>query len=378
MRRSTKQTTSGGPDEIRRPPGCRAITLATTLALTSLVAASTATAEAAATDGPQHPGIVGGTTATTATYPWQVRLEISTNVGSFLCGGAVIHSRIVLTAAHCLSGDFTVQGVTAYFGRDLASSGGTAAAAVGGLASNSYNPGTFSYDWATIYFDTPIPAVFTPIKIAGKNERSLWSAGRVATAVGFGNTTEGGQTSPTLLQVPMPIQADSTCSGDDVYGTAFSKASMLCAGAMAGGKSTCQGDSGGPLIVRGDKDVWRIAGIVSWAEGCARPNRPTVFTRIAEPAVTALLQQEIDLVKQNNPSLFPGTESAIDIVGSGAVPYGCTAAKKKAKSAKATVASKAKAVKAAKTKAAKAKAVKALKAAQKKSKAAQKKAKKAC
>lgn len=351
------------------------IALATSLSLTGLAAGPAATA-APATDGTSAPRIVGGKPASTASYPWQVRLEVATTTGTGLCGGAVIHSRIVLTAAHCVVGDFQVQGITAYFGRDLVATGGVMANAVGFLQNQSYNPSTANYDFATIYFDIPIPAQFTPIKVAGANERSLWKAKRVATIAGFGNTTEGGQLSPTLLQAPMPIHSDKTCT--KAYGTSFFKGSMVCAGAMKGGVSTCQGDSGGPLVVRGDKGVWRIAGIVSWAEGCARPGKPTVFTRIAEPAMTALLLQDIEFVKQNNPGLFPGVEAAIDIVGSGAVPKGCTAAKKAAKKAKTAVAQRAKAVKAAKTKPAKAKAMKALQAAKTKSRKAQSKAKASC
>ena len=45
-----------------------------------------------------------------------------------------------------------------------------------------------------------------------------------------------------------------------------------------------QGDSGGPLSCyarMGDKEVWMIAGIVSWGIECGLPKFPGVYTKIS-------------------------------------------------------------------------------------------------
>lgn len=271
----------------RRPHLGRAVVgvLAVGALAASTLMATSATAVQPDDSGERQPRIVGGSTADPAQHPWQVLLEPN----GFLCGGSVVHPRLVLTAAHCVTDDdggvFPAETIGAYLGRRNADSGGLTLDVQGVHVAPGYDPVTVADDYALLTLGSPVPSS-SVIKIAGAGEEALWASGRQATVSGFGATSEGGPSSPVLKQVTLPLRPDGDCSS--VYGD-YDVDRMLCSGAFQLGQDSCQGDSGGPLTVTSTQGR-RLVGVVSYGNGCGAGD-PGVYVKIGSGVVRSALTQ---------------------------------------------------------------------------------------
>lgn len=244
--------------------------------------------------------IVGGRSVSAGDHPWAVALASRDRFGADrsgqFCGGALVGTRTVITAAHCLSQE--VLGVNRSKLRDLSVISGR-----GDLDDRKtgrelpvrkvwVNPGfkakTNAGDVAVLTLAKAVPKKDT-VPMADEGD-AAYRAGTTARVYGWGDTTGTGNYASGLRTADVRVMQDAACaraypqgSSDGVY----QKQTMLCAGMQQGGRDACQGDSGGPLVARG-----RVVGLVSWGSGCGEQGRPGVYTRVS--AVSDLVRAHSD------------------------------------------------------------------------------------
>ncbi len=232
--------------------------------------------------------IVGGSDVTDFDYPWMTAIyRRGQSVDAFfpICGASLIADRWLLSAAHCFVDSETGQPTDvddlAFLidTLDITGDDGIFAAIAQVIIHPAYSVETDSNDIALIQLAAPVN--IEPIAIP-QVSGLFPQVGETSTVTGWGATSEGGQISPILQEVDLPIVSHGACAPFyENSAVNLQQELAVCAGGFrTGGLDSCQGDSGGPLFVqRGDESVQ--AGIVSVGLGCARPGVPGVYTRVA-------------------------------------------------------------------------------------------------
>jgi len=222
--------------------------------------------------------IVGGTEVNPKNkYPWMVALMDGTGSSQF-CGGTLVASKYVVTAAHCMFFDQNAQqplattDVKVRIGdHDLATTGETSipekTISVSKITNHpSYAPagGSLNNDITVLELSEAVDLnVYTPACLAQTSDESTFY-GKTAQVYGWGTTSSGGAASSKLLEVDVPVVTPTQCATS----MGPMEGGQICAGGVSG-KDSCQGDSGGPLSYESNGQHILI-GDVSYGDGCAK------------------------------------------------------------------------------------------------------------
>ncbi len=221
--------------------------------------------------------IVGGSAA--GSYPFMASVQ---DGGSHFCGGTVISSTWVLTAAHCVP-DGNASGLSVRVGSNNNTSGGTVIPVSAVKVHGSFD-GTY-FDAALLQLASSVAGLpnVAPIALAGASNDNLEAEGTPVVVAGWGDNnpvTMGLLAGPTLNEAALSVVSDANC-GEGAEGS-NAALTTVCAEALL--KDSCQGDSGGPLFWKSGTQRIQI-GIVSHGLLCALPGFPGAYSEVNNASI---------------------------------------------------------------------------------------------
>jgi len=226
--------------------------------------------------------IVGGETAAKGNWPWQVAIL---HKGSFKCGGTLINTHYVISAAHCFRSSTQAEEFTIVLGEHhrQVHEGTEQTVGVKKITVHpNYQP-KVSDDIAIIELAQKaiLTKYITPACLPDAGQEV--DAGTKCFMSGWGRTSAGGAATQILQEAPLKIISLSDCQARSRKFVRKVTSSMICGGDDVNiFASGCHGDSGGPLVCKSSAGRLVLQGVVSWGSPvCDALDHYTVFTKVS-------------------------------------------------------------------------------------------------
>ncbi|XP_036979941.1 tissue-type plasminogen activator-like [Acanthopagrus latus] len=231
--------------------------------------------------------VVGGSFTPIESQPWVA--AIFKRRQKFLCGGTLISPCWVVTAAHCFSdGDDTnLQDLSVYLGKTALNETDADKeqkfTVEKLIVHKQYNDTTYNNDIALLRIKSRSGGCAA--KSASARTACLppphtrLPAGIQCSIAGYGRERfMAWHYSQYLKEAQVKLISQADCKRKSYYGDLITD-NMFCAGTPDWSTDGCDGDSGGPLVCEVSGRMF-LFGVVSWGDGCARENKPGVYTQV--------------------------------------------------------------------------------------------------
>ncbi|KAM6220481.1 tissue-type plasminogen activator [Rhynchocyon petersi] len=239
--------------------------------------------------------IKGGLYTDITSHPWQAAIFVKNKRSPgerFLCGGSLISSCWVLSAAHCFLERYSSTRLTVVLGRTYRLIPGEEEQKFEVeqyIVHEKFDDETYNNDIALLRLkssslhcaqesDSVRPICLPEARL----QLPDWTECEIS---GYGRHEETSLSySERLKEGHVRLYPANRCTSQHLFNKTVTN-NMLCAGDTRSGGTqvnlhdACKGDSGGPLVCMTDEQM-TLVGIISWGIGCGQKDIPGVYTKV--------------------------------------------------------------------------------------------------